>query len=118
MAMLNGWFTIGSVTFITETERKDGKGSYLSVYIRFGADKSQVTKAKVWAANYRTLSDGFALKTEEGFVPVSVGDALTAWGSLSSYKFEGNERVGYVIELVEGVDAEVLTAEDLEARSA
>jgi len=102
-AMLNGWFTTGTVTFITENERRDGKGSYLSVYVRFGEEKGSVRKAKVWAANYEAQGEGFALKTEAGeFAPVEVGTALTARGTESNYKdAEGNERVSHVLTQVE-----------------
>lgn len=104
MELAHGWFTRGTVTFITETERKDGKGSFLSIYIRFGADKTAVTKAKVWAQNYKAEGETFSLKDASGaFAPVAVGDTLTAWGTLSTYKVEGNERVGFVIEATEGL---------------
>jgi hypothetical protein len=100
--MLNGWFTTGTVTFITENERRDGKGSFLSVYVRFGEAKAEVRKAKVWAANYEVQGEGFALKTESGeFAPIEVGTVLTARGTESTYKVEGNERVGHVLTQVE-----------------
>lgn len=97
-ALLSGWFTTGVITFVTENERRDGKGSFLSVYIRFGEDKGAVRKAKVWAANYKAEGESFALMTESGaFAPVEVGTQLTAYGTESTYKVEGNERVGHVL---------------------
>lgn len=102
----HGWFTRGTITFVAENERKDGKGSFLTVYIRFGADKGAVTKAKVWAANYKAIGDAdFLLKDASGaWGKAEVGSAVNAWGTLSSYKVEGNERVGFVIEATEGLE--------------
>jgi hypothetical protein len=111
----HGWFTRGTITFVGENERKDGKGSYLTVYIRFGTDKQAVTKAKVWAANYKAVGDGeFALADSGGgWGKAEVGTTVNAWGTLSTYKVDGNERVGFVIELTEGLEAFV--SEDAEA---
>ena len=101
-AMLNGWFTTGVVTFMTENERRDGKGSFLVVYVRFAEEKGSVRKAKVWAANYEVQGESFALATEGGaFVPVSVGTTVTARGTESTYKVEGHERVSHVLTQVE-----------------
>lgn len=102
--MNNGWFTIGTVSFITENERKDGKGSFLSVYIRFGSEKSEVRKAKVWSQNYLATDEGFKLKDLSGaWASVEVGAELTAYGTESVYKVEGNERVGYVLTETAGL---------------
>jgi hypothetical protein len=104
--MNNGWFTIGTVSFITETERKDGKGSFLSVYIRFGTEKTQVRKAKVWARNYIATGEGFAVRdVDGGWATIEVGSDLTAYGEESTYKVEGNERVGYVLSETSGLEA-------------
>lgn len=103
----HGWFTRGTITFIAENERRDGKGSFLTVYIRFGADKGAVTKAKVWSANYQAVGDAeFLLRDTSGaWGKAEVGSPINAWGSISTYKVEGNERVGFVIEVTEGLEA-------------
>jgi len=95
----NGWFTIGTVSFITETERKDGKGSFLSLYIRFGEDKAQVTKAKVWSQNFTSDDSGIKVRDVSGaWATIEVGSALTAYGDIGTWKdAEGNERVSYIM---------------------
>lgn len=105
--MLTGWFTVGVITFITENERRDGKGSFLSVYIApAGGSKGDTRKAKVWAVNYQATDEGFALKTEGGFAPVEVGTKVTAFGTDSTYTdAEGNQRVGFVLTSITGVEA-------------
>lgn len=105
--MRTGWFTLGVITFITESERRDGKGSFLTVYIApAGGAKSDTRKAKVWAASYKAVGEGFALKTPEGFAPVEVGTEVAAFGTEGTYTdAEGNQRVGHALTLVMGVEA-------------
>ena len=101
----NGWFTIGSVAFLSETERKDGKGSYLVVYIRFGSEKGQVRKAKVWSQNYLALDGAFRVRDISGaWASIELGSELTAYGDESLWKdAEGNERVSYVMTETAGL---------------
>jgi hypothetical protein len=111
--MNNGWFTSGTVSFITENERKDGKGSFLSVYIRFGSEKNEVRKAKVWSQNYLSTDEGFKVRDITGvWVSIEVGSELTAYGTESLYKVDGNERVGYVLSETAGLP--VFTPETVE----
>lgn len=107
MELAHGFFTRGTIAFITENERRDGKGSFLSVYIRYGADKAAVTKAKVWAKNYRAEDGSFMLRDASGAWAVAeVGAELTAWGTIGSYQdAEGNQRIGYVVEVTDGLEA-------------
>ena len=101
----NGWFTVGQVSFLAETERKDGKGSYLVVYVRFGSEKSQVTKAKVWAKDYVALDGKFKVRDVSGaWADIEVGSDLTAYGNLGTYEdAKGVTQLSYVITETAGL---------------
>lgn len=110
--MKSGWFTVGTVAFLSENERKDGKGSYLVVYVRFGSEKGEVRKAKVWSQNYRSESGKFEVLDVSGaWVSIELGSELTAYGTESVWKdAEGNERVSYVMVETAGLPvAEAVT---------
>jgi hypothetical protein len=114
----NGWFTAGTVSFITENERKDGKGSYLSVYIRFGTEKGQVTKTKVWSQNYLSDEQGVRVLDVSGaWVAIEVGAELTAYGDITTYtdKASGNQVVSYIMTETAGLTSRVSAEESLNA---
>jgi hypothetical protein len=102
--MSNGWFTMGSVSFLAEQARKDGKGTFLTIYVRFGTEKAEVRKAKVWSQSYMAEDGAFYLRDVSGeWAVVELGSELTAYGTESIYKLEGNERVSYVLTETAGL---------------
>ena len=101
----NGHFTFGKVSFLSEQERKDGKGSYLVLYVRFGTGKEDVAKYRVWSQNYTSTDGAFELRDVSGaWARVELGSELTVYGDVSIYTTpEGNERVSLVARETAGL---------------
>ena len=96
--MNNGCFTIGKVSYLSEQERKDGKGSYLVLYVRFGSGKEDVAKYRVWSQNYTSTDAGFQMRDISGaWVSIELGSELTVYGEASIYTAQdGSSKLSYV----------------------
>ncbi len=103
--MNNGHFTFGKVSFLSEQERRDGKGSYLVLYVRFGTGKEDVAKYRVWSQNYTSADGIFQLRDVSGeWATVELGSELTVYGQVNTYTTpEGNERVSLIAQETAGL---------------
>ena len=101
----HGCFTIGKVSFLAEQERKDGKGSYLVLYVRFGTGKDDVAKYKVWSQNYTSTDGAFELRDVSGvWASVELGSELTVYGDINTYNApEGGKLVSLVAKETSGL---------------
>ena len=96
--MNNGHFTFGKVSFLSEQERRDGKGSYLVLYVRFGTGKEDVAKYRVWSQNYTSTDGIFQLRDVSGaWATVELGSELTVYCEASIYTAQdGSSKLSYV----------------------
>lgn len=105
----SGCFTIGTISFLAEQERADKKGSFVTLYVRYGTGKDDVDRYKVWSQNYEASEGGIALKTMTGeFVAVETGQAVTVYGDITFWGPDGDKKVSLVFaELASVVAVEV-----------
>jgi hypothetical protein len=111
--MNNGCFTIGRVSFLSEQERADGKGSFLVLYVRFGTGKEDVAKYRVWSQNYTSSDAGIQMRDVSGtWVDIELGSELTVYGEVSEYTGkDGGQRVSFIAVETAGL----LVSETVEA---
>lgn len=110
----SGCFTIGTISFLAEQERADKKGSFVTLYVRYGTGKDDVDRYKVWSQNYEASEGVISLKDMTGaFIAVETGQAVTVYGDITFWGADGDKKVSLVFAEL----ASVVVVEPKKART-